>query len=262
MSHQSIKGIEVTFSADNPHVEIANTLQQAYPHHLVLVESGTFLQAFNKSAYALHVLKQYKLKLAGPAATPHLRVGFPIANYKQRLWPLIDEHNLSYLVATKSGVEVCDASVPNIMLDTISDDIVNQVIADLVIDKQLNTASTAKALANPNTQDFLFKTKAEELDYQLLQDIIKLPRDIRITWGENVRETSQRIMRNTYLYGNEDNKPQLLKQLSADIDLLRHYICQAKALNRFKFAFEHRVGLVVELGRILGGLQRAQKGGL
>jgi len=257
--HSQIKGIEVTFSTDNPHVEIAKKLQQTYPQHLVLVESGTFLQAFNKSAYALHVLKQYKLKLAGPAHTPHLRVGFPIANYKQRLWPLVDEQNLSYVLATKSGLELCEATVSNMMLDTISDDIVNQVIADLVTNKQLNTASTAKALANPNMQDFLFKTKAEELDYQLLQDLIKLPRDLRITWGESVRETMQRIMCNIYLYGNEDNKPQLLKKLSADIDLLRHYICQAKALNRFNFAFEHRVGLVVELGRILGGLQRAQK---
>lgn len=259
MTINSIKGIEVNFSADNPLVEIANNLQKTYPHHLVLVQSGTFLQAFNKSAYTLHILKQYKLKLAGPSHSPHLRAGFPIANYKQRLWPLVDEQNLSYLVATKQGIEFCNATVPNIMLDAIADDVINQVIDDLIIHKQLNIASTAKALKNPNTQDFLFKSKAEELDDQLLEDIIKLPRDIRCTWGENVRITMQQIMRAIYLYGNEDNKPQLLKQLSADIDLLRHYICQAKTLNRFNYAFEHRVSLVVELGRILGGLQRAQK---
>lgn len=254
----SIKDIKIIFSNADPHVDISEKLQAQYPHHLVLVQAGNFLHAFNKSAYALHILKQYKIRLAGPAKSPHLLVGFPIANYKQRLWPLFNEHSLAYVIYTKNGTEVSnEASSP--VLDTVSDDIVNQVIADLITQKQLNTSVTAKALANPNTQDFLFKTKAADLDTQLLEDIIKLPRDIRITWGENVRQTMQRIMRNTYLYGNEDNKPHLLKQLSADIDLIRHYICQAKALNRFHFAFEHRVGLVVELGKILGGLQRAQR---
>ncbi len=256
---KSITGIDIAFSADNPHVDIANTLQAAYPHHLVLVQAGTFLQAFNKSAYALHVLKQYKLRLAGPAKAPHICAGFPAANYKKRLWPLLDEHNLSYLVHSAQGLEICDAPVQSIMLDTISDNIVHEVIADLISHKQLKTAAAAKALANPNTQEFIFKSKAEALDYQLQLDCLKLPRDLRTTWGENVRETMQRIMRNTYLYGNDDNKPQLLKQLSADIDLLSHYIRQAQTLNRFKLAFEHRVGLVVELGRILGGLQRAHK---
>lgn len=171
----------------------------------------------------------------------------------------MDEHNISYVVFNKTDIDVCESSAPSYALDAISDDIVNQVIADLITSKQLKTSTTAKALANPNTQDFIFKTKAAELDSRLLQDIIKLPRDLRATWGENVRQTMQRILRNTYLYGNEENKPQLLKQLSAEIDLLQHYISQAQALNRFKFAFEHRVGLVVELGRILGGLQRAQR---
>jgi hypothetical protein len=253
------KQITINFGANDPHVDIAEKLQAQHPHHLVLMQAGTFLQAFNKSAWVLHTLKQYKLVLAGPATQPHLRAGLPVANYAKRLWPLVDEHNLSYLVANQSGVKFHDASVENIMLDTVSDEIVHEVIADLVSQKQLQTATAKKALVNPNTQDFLFKTKAAALDYQLLQDTLKLPRDIRTTWGENVRETMQSIMRNTYLYGLEDNKPQLLKQLSADVDLLKHYISQAQALNRFKIAFEHRVGLVVELGRILGGLQRAQK---
>lgn len=256
---KKITGIEVAFTEADPRVEVAAKLQEQYPLHLILVQTGTFLHAFNKSAYALHTLKQYKVRLAGPAKSPHILVGFPVANYKQRLWPIIDESNISYVVVTKDGIDICEATAPSQALNAISDDIVAQVIEDLITHKQLKTASIAKALANPSTQDFIFKTKAIDLDYELLQDIINLPRDIRITWGENVRETMQRIMRNTYLYGNEDNKPQLLKQLSADIDLLQHYISQAQALNRFKFAFEHRVGLVVELGRILGGLQRAQK---
>ena len=259
MENKAIKGIEVTFTADDPHVEISDKLQAQYPHHLILVQAGNWLHAFNKSAYVLHTLKQYKIRLAGPAKCPHLLVGFPVANYKQRLWPIVDEHNISYVVVNKTNTELCESSAPSLALDAISDDIVNQVIADLIAHKQLKISTTAKALANPDTQEFIFKTKAGDLDTLLLQDIIKLPRDIRVTWGENVRQTMQRIMRSTYLYGNEDNKPQLLKQISADVDLIRHYICQAQALNLFKISFEHRVGLVVELGRILGGLQRAQR---
>jgi len=252
ISTNQVKGIEVNFTAADPHVEISEKLQAQYPQHLILVQAGNFMHAFNRSAYALHTLKQYKIRLAGPAKCPHLLVGFPVANYKQRLWPIVDEHNISYMVVTKNNIETCEATAPSYAMDAISDDIVNQVIADLITHKQLKTSITAKALANPNTQDFIFKNKASALDSQLLQDIIKLPRDIRVTWGENIRQTMQRIMRNTFLYGNEDNKPQLLKQLSADVDLIRHYICQAQALNLFKIGFEHRVGLVVELGRILG----------
>jgi len=252
--------ITIAFGTADPHVDIAEKLQAQYPHHLILVQAGLFLHAFNKSAYVLHSLKHYKLQLAGPVKNPHLVVGFPVANYKKCLWPLVNEHNFSYVVATSDGkLDICESSVQSITLDTVSDDIVHQVIADLIAHRQLNSAVTAKTLKNPNTQGFLFKSKAEALDTQLLQDIIKLPRDIRCTWGENVRETMQRIMRNTYLYGLDDDKPQRLKQLSADIDLLQHYISQAQALNRFSFAFEHRVGLVVELGRILGGLLSAQK---
>lgn len=251
--------IQIAFGEPDLKVEIANKLQEQYPHNLILVPAGTFLRAFNVSAYALHTLKGYKLKLAGPASNPHLAAGFPLANYKQRLWPIVEEHGISYIVAHKAGLEFCEATTPSMALIAIAPSVLQQVMNDMIENRKLNTAATKKALQNPQTQDFIFKTKAIELDSQLLQDCMKLPRDIRATWGENVRETMQRIMRNTFLYGNEDNKPNLLKQLSADVDLLRHYISEAQTLNRFKIAFEHRVGLVVELGRILGGLQRAQK---
>jgi len=261
---KTIKGIEVGLGQEDALVEVSQKLEAQYQGHLILVQAGTFLHAYNKSAYALHVLKKYALKLKGPAKSPHLVAGFPVANFKQRLWDLSEEYHLPYVVALgtqEKGYELniinhdhCNSSV----LDSVSDDIVNQIIADLVRDKQLKTATTYQALSNPDTTDFMLKVKAQELDSTLLQDIIKLPRDIRATWGENVRETSQRIMRAIYLYGNADNKPQLLKQLSADIDLLKHYITQAQRLSRFNLAFEHRVVLIVELGRIAGGLLRSK----
>lgn len=257
---KQIKGITIGLGEADPHVEISAKLDAQYPSHLILVQSGNWLHGFNKTAYVLHTLKQYKLTLAGPAKLPHLRIGFPLSNFKQRLWPMVDEFNMPYVVATTDKeVYVCDSLTNNNALDAVSDDIVAEVIEQLRTDKQLKTASTAKILTNPKVDEFIFKTKAIELDTQLLQDLIKLPRDMRVTWGENVRQTTQRIMRNTYLYGNEDNKPQLLKKLSADVDLLKHYITQAQRLNRFKIAFEHRVGLAVELGSILGGMIRAQR---
>lgn len=240
-------------------IETALQLQAKFPNHLVLIHSGSWLRAFNQSAYVLHKLKQFKLRLAGPIIKPHLIAGFPAANYKQKLWALTNEHQLAYVILKKDkNLEISDEQ-PSPVMSALPADIVDQVIQDLLAHKKLSAAATAKALTEPDTREFIFKTKACELDNQLLRDIIKLPRDLRVTWGENVRKTMQSIMRNTYLYGQADNKAKLLKLMSADIDLLKHYLCQAPTLSRLKIAFGHRVGLVVELGQLLGGLIRTQK---
>jgi len=241
------------------HIEIALKLQADYPNHLILIHSGSFLRAFNQSAYVLFVLKKYNLLLKGPTTKPHLMAGMPAANYKKTLWPLVNEHQLAYVIYAKNKPLVVSENEPAPLFATLPDNIISQVIQDLLNDRKLKTAATAEQLANPETKDFIFKSKAVELDNQLLRDLIKLPRDLRATWGENVRQTMKNIMRNTYLYGQADNKPQLLKQLSADIDLLCHYLCQAQALKLFKIAFSHRADLAVELGRLLGGLIRTPR---
>lgn len=240
-------------------IDIALALQAKYPNHIVLIHSGDFLRAFNQSAYVLHILKEYKLRLAGPATKPHITAGLPATNYKKHLFSLIDQHQMAYVIYGKNKDLVFSDNEPAPTMAALPTDIVNQVIQDLLKDKKLKTAATAKQLADPKTPDFIFKSRAIALDNQLLRDLIKLPRDLRATWGENVRKTMQSIMRNTYLYGQSDNKPNLLKQLSADIDLLCHYLCQAPTLSRLKIAFEHRASLAVELGQLLGGLIRTQK---
>lgn len=260
----AIKGIEIGLGTADPLVDVARKLEAQYPGHLILVQAGKFLHGFDRTAYALHVLKKYKLKLGGTTASPHIRAGFPAGNFKRRLWPMVEEFGIPYVVALGTQQEghtvyIGSHGTANAqVLESVSEEIVHQVIDDLRIRGELNRAGAQKLLANPDTAPFQLKAQAQELDTQLLHDIIKLPRDVRTTWGENVRQCMARIMRGVFLYGQEDNKPQLLKQLSADVDLLKHYIAQAPKLSQVKFAFEHRAGLAVELGRLVGGLIRSQ----
>lgn len=234
-----------------------------HPGHLILVQSGKFLHGFDRTAYALNTLKQYKLKLIGTSADPHVRVGFPAGNFKRRLWSMVEEFGIPYAVSLGSQaagytVYVSSHSDGNASaLSSVSDQIVQEVINDLKQRGEVNKSSAKQLLANPDTSGFKLKSQAQELDLQLLQDIIKMPRDIRVTYGENLRACMARIMRSIFAYGMEDNKPQLLKSISADVDLLKHYLAQAPRLSHLKFAFEHRVGLAVELGRLLGGLIRS-----
>jgi hypothetical protein len=259
---KSIRGIDIGLGESDQLVAISAKLEARYPGHLILIQKGTFLNAFNKSAYALHQLKNYKLKLSGPAAKPHLTAGFPVSNYRARLWSLVEKLAIPYVVAIgsqKAGFDLQilvteDANTDAIT--SISDDIVGQVIEDLLKGRDLLKTSTAKKLANPQTETFLFKAEVIRLDDVLLQDLLRMPRDIRTTWGENLRVCMARLVERTFLYGNEDNKPQLLKLISADIDQLKHYIGQAQRLSRLSINFEHRVSLVVELGRLAGGLIR------
>lgn len=260
---KTLQGVEVGLGTADPLIDVARKLEAQYPGHLILVQAGKFLHGFSRTAYALHVLKKYKLKLCGTTAAPHIRAGFPAGNFKRRLWPMVEEFGIPYVVALgtqQAGHTVYVGSHGDTnaqVLASVSDEIVHQVIEDLRARGALNKAEAQKLLANPDTAPFQLKAQAQELDNQLLHDIIKLPRDLRCTWGENVRQCMARIMRGVFLYGQEDNKPQLLKQLSADVDLLKHYIAQAPKLNQVKFAFEHRAGLAVELGRLVGGLIRS-----
>ncbi len=261
----SFKGIDVGLNQADPMVDVSNQLERKYPGHLILIQSGKFLHAYNRSAYALSMLKTYKLTLAGTTDSPHLRAGFPAGNFQKRLWPLVNEFQIPYVVylgnrtdgytVYVSSQEGCNATV----LSAVSDQIVNDVIADLVGRGQLNQASTKQMLANPDSSGFKLKTQAQDLDTLLLQDIIKMPRELRATFGENLRTCMGRIMREIFVFGTSDSKAHVLARLSADIDLLKYYLTQAPRLSKLKFAFDHRAGSAVELGRLVGGLIRAGK---
>lgn len=263
---RSFRGVDVGLGQADPGAAIAAKIAEQHPTHLVLVQAGGFLHAYDRSAYALSTLKHYKLKLVGTGAEPHLRVGFPVGNFKRRLWPLIADFGIPYAVALgtqASGrtVHVADARDANArVLDAVSDQVVADVIADLQARGEINKAVTKQLLTAPETSGFRLKSQAQDLDLALLHDLLKMPRELRTTYGENLRTCCGRIVHGVMAYGLEENKLALLRLLSADVDVLKHYLSQAPRLSQLKaFNFEHRVGLAVELGRLVGGLLRAQQ---
>lgn len=258
----SFKGIEVGLGKADPLATAATKLAEQYPQHMVMMQAGKFLHAFDRSAHVLATLKGYQLKLIGTCEEPHLRVGFPAMNFKRRLWSVVQEFGIPYVVAlgTQSAgytVYVSDQGASSSLMTSVTDDIVHQVIADLRQRGALNQAAAKKMLAEPDSAGFKMKSQAQALDTQLLQDIIKMPRDLRATYGENLRSCMARLMPAVFGYGLDSQKAEVLQRISAEVDLLKHYLAQAPRLSKLKFAFEHRVGLAVELGRLVGGLIRS-----
>lgn len=259
----SFKGIEAGLGEADPVATIAAKLEAQHPGHLILVQAGKFLHGYDRTAYALSILKSYKLKLVGTAADPHLRVGFPANNFKRRLWTVVEEFGIPYVVALgtkESGRTIYTSAQPTgnaQVLESVSANLIAEVIHDLQQRGEVNKAAAKLLLATPDSTAFQLKAKAQELDTEILRDIIKMPRDLRATFGENLRTCMGRILRGVMAYGLEDNKPQLLKSISADVDMLKHYLAQAPQLSGLKLSFEHRATLAVELGRLVGGLIKA-----
>lgn len=264
-SLRAFKGIEAGLGQADPTVKIARKLEEQHPNHLILVQAGKFLHGFDRTAYALSTLKKYKLKLVGTSAEPHLRIGFPVGNFQRRLWPMLADFGIPYVVALgtqAAGHTIYLSNKPTgntDVLEAVSSHILNELIIELRQRGELNKAAAKQMLANPENTGFMLKARAQELDTLLLQDVIKMPRDIRSTYGESLHTCMTRILRATFAYGLEENKVALLRSISADIDLIKHYLTQAPRLNGFKLNFEARAGLAVELGRLVGGLLRTAK---
>jgi len=259
------RGIDVGLGQADPMASVAAKLEAQYPNHLVMIQAGTFLHAFDRSAHAMHTLKGYQLKLIGAVDDPHLRVGCPAGNFKRRLWSIVEEFGIPYVVALGTLTAGYDVYVSeqtgtnSSVLAAVTPEIVQQVIGDLRQRGNLNQAAAKQLLANPDSSGFQLKQQAQALDTQILHDIIKMPRDMRVTYGENLRACMARLMRAVFAFGLDVNRMTALHSISADVDLLKHYLAQAPGLKTLKFAFEHRVGLAVELGRLVGGLIRSAK---
>ncbi len=262
-SIRAYKGIEVGLGNADPVAAIAAKLEEQYPGHLILVQAGTFLHGYDRTAYTLATLKQYRLKLVGVATEPHIRVGFPAGNFKRRLWSMVQEFGIPYVVALgtqATGHTVYVSSQPGgnaQVLTAVSAQVIQEVIADLQQRGEVNKAAAKQLLTHPDASGFKLKSQAQDLDMHLLHDILKMPRDLRTTYGENLRDCMARILRGVFAYGLEGNKAALLNEISADIDLLKHYLAQAPRLSQLKLACEHRASLAVELGKLVGGLIRS-----
>ena len=261
----SYKGIELGLGKDDPGAAIAAKLGAQHPGYLILVQAGKFLHGYDRTAYALATLKGYKLKLVGTHEAPHIRVGFPAGNFKRRLWSMVADFGIPYVVALgtqAAGHTVYVSAQPTgnaQVLNSVSDQVLSEVIEDLRNRDEVNKLAARELLTHPDTACFQLKVKSQDLDTQLLQDIVKMPRDLRSTYGETLRACMANVMYCVMHYGLEENKPALLRALSAHIDCLKHYLAQAPRLNGLKLAFEHRASLAVELGRLVGGLIRTQR---
>jgi hypothetical protein len=261
---KAVRGIDLGMGKDEPIARISKALEEKYPGHLILVQAGMFLHGYDRTAYALSMLKKYKLKLVGTAAAPHIRVGFPAGNFKQRLWPMVDEFGIPYVVALGTSATgrthyVSDHVNTNVaVLGAVSDDIVATVIEDLRQRGEVLKAGTHQLLANPSGNDFKLKSFGRDLDDLVLGEIIKMSRDIRATYGESLRVCMARVMRSIFAYGQTLDKPAVLRDISTEIDLLKHYLEQAARLRQLKFSASG-AALAVELGRLTGGLQRAAR---
>lgn len=128
-SLRAFKGVDAGLGQADPTAEIARKLEARYPGHLILVQAGTFLHGYDRTAYTLSTLKRYQLKLVGTAADPHLRVGFPTGNFKRRLWPIVSQIGIPYAVALgtqATGRTIYVSSQPTAnadVLDAVSDGI-------------------------------------------------------------------------------------------------------------------------------------------
>lgn len=260
-----IRSVEIEVGHPATGIELAQKLTAEYPFHLVLVQAGAFLHGFDKTAYALHRLKDYKLKLVGTNEEPHIQAGLPCRGHKRRLWKILDEFGIPYIVAIgnlKGGYEVFQSEKPKQqckVLVATTDKIVGDVISDLRKYRELNAIAVTQMLKDPDCGPFVLKEQVLSLDTLLIQDIAKLPRDLRCCFGENLRQTMHRISRATMAYGLSTRKPTVLRNLSADVDLLKHYLSQSQKLGQLKKSFKHRAAQAVEIGRLVGGLIRKQE---
>ena len=261
----AFSGIAIGLGQADPMADVSAKLEREYPGHLVLIQAGKFLHGYDRSAHALNTLKQWKISLVGTTDNPHLRTGFPAGNFQKRLWALVHDFHIPYVVYLGNRTDgytvyvSSQAGVNTSVLLAVSDKIVQDVIGDLLARDQVNQASTKQLLTNPDSSGFKLKIQAQDLDTHLLHDIIRMPRDLRATFGENLRLCMSRLMRSIFEYGNAPNKAGVLAAISTEIDLLKYYFTQAPRLSKLKFPFDARALLAVELGRLVGGLIRSNK---
>ena len=165
-SLRAFNGIEAGLGQADPTAEIYRKLEDQYPGHLVFIQAGTFLHGYDRSAYALSILKKYQLKLVGTTGQPHLRVGFPAGNFKRRLWPMLAEFGIPYVVALgtqASGHTIYVSGQPSgntEVLATVTEQIVQDVIRDLKQRGEVNKAAAQQMLSNPDNTGFMLKARA------------------------------------------------------------------------------------------------------
>lgn len=252
-------GVELQLGKQDPLIKSAVSISEQYPHHLVLIQSGNFLHAYNKSAYFLHKLKNYKLQVVGTEIKPAIRCGLPVAGHKRRLWQVCRDFGVPYLVAIGSKgnheLHINNEAVASSLMDDIPDDIVDKLIDELSQTDRLRTTRAVQMLLKPEQVTFRLKQVGNSL-YQILhKDLERFPKNQRYFIGRDIADCLARLLRNIYAYALSEKKLQILQQLSCEIDLLKMYIqtiFQKEIIDPAKFSA--RSAIAIELGNIIGGL--------
>jgi len=252
-------GVDLQLGKQDPLIRIADRIARQYPHHLVLIQSGNFLHAYDKSAYFLHKLKNYQLKVVGTDVQPAIRCGLPVSGHKRRLWRACHDFGVPYLVALGAKgnyqLHISNEAVESSLMDDIPEDIVSKLIDDLSQTDRLRTTKAVQFLLKPEQVTFRLKQVGNDLYKDLHGDLTRLPTNHRYFVGRDIADCLGRIVRATYAYAASENRGQLLKQLSADSDLMKmliQSIYDFGLINPEKFS--KRIAYVIELGNLVGGL--------
>lgn len=252
-------GVELQLGKQDPLIKTAIVIAEKYPHHLILIQSGNFLHAYNKSAYFLHKLKNYILKVVGTEVQPAIRCGLPVSGHQRRLWKVCHDFGVPYLVAlgTKGNhqLHISNETVTTSLMDDIPDDIVTKLIEDLSQTDRLRTTRAVQLLLKPEQVTFRLKQVGNDLYQYLHKDLERFPSNHRYFIGRDIADCLSRIVQGIYAYALSENRLQILRQLSAESDLMKmliQSIFQIKLIDAKKFSM--RSAIVIELGSIVGGL--------
>lgn len=255
-------GVELGLGKQDPGIRLAAKIEAEYPHHLILLQDGSFLHAYGRSAYFLHKLKKYKLRVVGPENAPSIRCGLPVTAHKRRLWHVIADYKVPYVVALGNRADyqlhVSKAEVTQSLMDDIPANIVESVIEGLCQTDRLRVSRAVQILMNPAQRTFRLKEVAITLYKEIIQKISTLPINYRYFLGKNIGECTERILRLVYGYALANDRVRTLSRLSGEIDLLKdllvtmHNIGKPPLLNGTHFSMWS--AMAIELGDLTGGL--------
>lgn len=252
-------GVDLHLGKQDPLIRIADRIAQQYPHHLVLIQSGNFLHAYDKSAYFLHKLKNYQLKVVGTDVQPAIRCGLPVSGHKRRLWRVCHDFGVPYLVALGAKgnyqLHISNEAVESSLMDDIPEDIVSKLIDDLSQTDRLRTTKAVQFLLKPEQVTFRLKQVANDLFKDLHGDLARFPTSHRYFVGRDIADCLGRIVRAIYAYAVSENRGLLLKQLSTEADLMKMLIQSIYDIHLIDpDKFSKRIAYVIELGNLVGGL--------
>ena len=251
--------VELGLGREDPLIKTSAMVFKKYPHHLVLIQAGGFLHAYGKSAYFLHKLKGYRLRVVGPEAAPSIRCGLPVSRHRRSLWHVFADYKVPYVVALGSRgnyqIHVSREETNSSLIDEIPDTIVEQLVAELSQTDRLRTARAAQILLRPEQSTFRLKQAVDQLYEETHKDLKRMPRDLRVFVGQDLADCLGRIIRLVYGFSSSDDRIDLLKRLSGDIDLYRYFLDHWRKVGKLNNdKFNLRAALIIEMGSLVGGL--------